>query len=153
MTIFADLHAALFDGTDILAVTVAGRPSRGGQNNLHVDAVLCRADQRLLYSAIIHLLRLDQQAAVSAGNERSEGVARIDGADNEVGILELGIASIPVGGKNVANRLYILGIRVDDAILTVGHTTATTAAAKGRAGEIRGHDIGRIVYYHALLMG
>src|SRR6266567_1829357 len=37
---------------------------------------------------------------------------------------------------------HIARIRINDVVFTVGGAAAATAAAKGRAGEVRGHDEG-----------
>lgn len=75
-------------------------------------------------------------------DDRIESLARVHRADDQVGIADLCVGAVPVGVKNVAHTLYILCIRVYDAIFAVA---GATAAAERRECKVRGHNIGRLV--------
>ena len=64
-----------------------------------------------------------------AANQVREVAARIDGTDNQVGIVDLRGSMVPIGVKDGANGLDILSIGIDDAIFAISSTTAATGAA------------------------
>src|SRR5258706_4662245 len=116
-----------------------------GQDNFNVHSTLFRIDKRLLDSAIIHLFRLDQQRMMSTINQSVKVVARIDGADDKVGIVELRRCMVPVSIEDSDYRLHIICVSIDDIVFTVAQVTAAAVSAESRACEVRSHDIGGIV--------
>src|SRR5258706_10007519 len=96
LRVFLDLYASLLDSTYSLAVTVTLRPVRRRQDNLNTHSMLCCVNQRLLDSVVVHLFRLDQKRMMGAANQGVKVVARIDGTDDKVGIVELRRCMVPV---------------------------------------------------------
>src|SRR5205085_10588018 len=75
-------------------------------------------------------------------DESVKGIARIDRADNQIGIIELRCSAIPVRLEDSVHCLYVLRVSIDDIIFSIAETAAATGTAQGRARKIGGHDIG-----------
>jgi len=80
---------------------------------------------------------------VSAVDEGGEIAARVHRTDNQVGIVKLYCRAVPVSIEDVDDCLNVTRVSINDAVFTVAEAAAT-AAAKGRAGEVGGHDEGRV---------
>src|SRR6266699_187723 len=109
-----------------------------------MHAALCRAGDGLFDIAVLHLLGFYEQGVMGTVDEGGEIAARVNGADNQIGIVKLRCRAVPVSVKNVDDCLYVTRVGIDDVIFAVAEAAAATAAAKGRAGEVRGHDEGRV---------
>src|SRR6266699_3824988 len=107
-----------------------------------MHASLCRACDVLFDIAVLHLLGFYEQGVMGAVDEGGEILARVHGTDNQVGIVKLRCRAVPVSVEDVDDCSHIARIRINDVVFTVGGAAAATAAAKGRAGEVRGHDEG-----------
>src|SRR5713226_3774577 len=107
-----------------------------------MHAALCRAGDGLFDIAVLHLLGFYEQGVMGAVDEGGEIVARVNGADNQVGIVKLRCRAVPVSVEDVADCSHIAWIRINDVIFAVAEAAAATAAAQSRAGEVRGHDEG-----------
>src|SRR5260221_13348265 len=79
---------------------------------------------------------------MSAVDEGGEIAARVNGTDDQVGIVKLRCRAVPVSVEDVADCSHIAWIRINDVVFAIGRAAAATIAAKGRAGEVRGHDEG-----------
>src|SRR5258708_2956011 len=108
LRVLLHLHASLLDCVDSLAVTVTLRPMRRGQDNLNTHSTLCCIHQRLFDSVVVHLFCLDEKRMMGAANQGVKVVARIDGADDKVGIVELRRCMVPVGIEDGDYCLHIL---------------------------------------------
>src|SRR5579883_3675991 len=99
MLIFAYRDTSLLNCGDSVAIAVAGA-ARRGQDDLDLDAMLRGVDKVLLDPAIVHFLAGDQQGMFGAADQGIEIAARIDRADNEIGIIETGGGMVPIGLEN-----------------------------------------------------
>src|SRR5260370_37266299 len=107
-----------------------------------MHAALCRAGDGLFDIAVLHLLGFYEQGVMGAGDEGGEIAARVNGADDQVGIVKLRCRAVPVSVEDVDDCSHIAWIRINDVIFAVAEAATATAAAQGRTGEVRGHDEG-----------
>src|SRR5260221_2123340 len=107
-----------------------------------MHAALCHAGDGLFDIAVLHLLGFYEQVCMSAVDEGGEIAARVNGTDDQVGIVNLRCRAVPVRVDDVDDCWHIAWIRITDAVFAMGRAAAATIAAKGRAGEVRGHDEG-----------
>src|SRR5437667_8929623 len=104
---------------------------RCGEYNLCIDTTLGRIDKCLFDSGVVHFFCFDEQCAMGAIDECEEVIARIDGADDQVSVIELSGSMLPVGLEDSSYGCYIVWIGVDDIVFAITETT-TIAATKGR---------------------
>src|SRR6266704_3382178 len=73
-----------------------------------MHAALCRAGDGLFDIAVLHLLGFYEQGVMGAVDEGGEILARVHGADNQVGIVKLRCRAVPVSVEDVDSQMICL---------------------------------------------